>query len=68
MLFIVGRVLEHSVESWGNEECFVIIYFMKDKVHNRVRVVRLAFLYRFFLKMVGEMKVSRRSLRKSKQR
>jgi hypothetical protein len=69
MLFIAGRVLEHSVGPWGNGERFVIAHFMKDKVHDRVGVARPSFpMQTFFLEMVGEEKVSRRGSRKSRPR
>ncbi|KAG2084905.1 hypothetical protein BD769DRAFT_1374620, partial [Suillus cothurnatus] len=60
MLYISGRVLEHSVGPWDNGERFVIAHFMKDKVHDRLGVPRPAFpLQSFFLEMIaGE--VSRR--------
>lgn len=54
MVFISGKVLEHSVGPWINGERLVIAHFMKDKVHNRLGVPRPAFpTQSFFLKFIG---------------
>ncbi|KAG1877468.1 hypothetical protein F4604DRAFT_1680134 [Suillus subluteus] len=36
MVYVSGRVLEHSVGPWLNGERLVITHFMKDAVHERV--------------------------------
>ncbi|KAG1729647.1 uncharacterized protein EDB91DRAFT_1059927, partial [Suillus paluster] len=54
MVFISGKVLEHSIGPWIKGERIVIAHFMKDKVHSRVGVPRPAFPTQdFFLQMVG---------------
>ncbi|KAG1841517.1 hypothetical protein F4604DRAFT_1598138 [Suillus subluteus] len=54
MVYISGRVLEHSVGPWLNGEQFIIAHFMKDTVHNRVGVPRPWFpMQSFFLELVG---------------
>jgi hypothetical protein len=54
LVYIAGRVLEHSVGPWPNGERFVIAHFMKDAVHNRVGVPRPGFpMQSFFLELVG---------------
>ncbi|KAG0698585.1 hypothetical protein DFH29DRAFT_772009, partial [Suillus ampliporus] len=40
MVYISGRVLEHSVCPWLNGERLAIAHFMKDAVHDRVGVPR----------------------------
>ncbi|KAG2355374.1 hypothetical protein BDR07DRAFT_1493293 [Suillus spraguei] len=55
MVYISGILLEHSVGPWANGERFVIAHFMKDKVHDRMKVPRPPFpMQRFFLEMVGK--------------
>ncbi|KAG2335981.1 hypothetical protein BDR05DRAFT_897390, partial [Suillus weaverae] len=63
ILYIAGKVLEHSVGPWVNGDRIVIAHFMKDKVHDRMGVPRPAFPRQsFFLEMVGkEVRSSRKS-------
>ncbi|KAG2029992.1 hypothetical protein BDR03DRAFT_1017653 [Suillus americanus] len=62
MLYIAGRVLEHSVGPWVDGERFVIAHFMRDKVHDRMGVPRPNFpMQSFFLEMVGKEKKGRES-------
>ncbi|KAG0703425.1 hypothetical protein DFH29DRAFT_874531 [Suillus ampliporus] len=59
MVFISGKVLQHSIGPWGPGERLVIAHFMKDKIHSRVRVSRPPFpTQAYFLKMVGRMSIS----------
>jgi hypothetical protein len=68
MVFISGKVLEHSVGSWINGERFVIAHFMKDKVHARVGVQRPAFpMQSFFLQFLGEKNKLRESKHKPRK-
>ncbi|KAG1771915.1 hypothetical protein EV702DRAFT_976995, partial [Suillus placidus] len=61
MVYISGRVLEHSVGPWLNGEQFVIAHFMKDAVHNRVGVPRPGFpMQSFFLELVGRRQKGKR--------
>ncbi|KAG1840334.1 hypothetical protein F4604DRAFT_1924203 [Suillus subluteus] len=54
MVYIAGRVLEHSVGPWINGERIVVAHFMKDAVHDRVKVPRPSFpLQKNFLELVG---------------
>lgn len=55
MVYISGRVLEHSVGPWDNGERFVIAHFMRDKVHDRIGVPRPQFpKHTTLLEMVGK--------------
>ncbi|KAG1819830.1 uncharacterized protein BJ212DRAFT_1267380, partial [Suillus subaureus] len=61
MVYISGRVLEHSVGPWLNGEQFIIAHFMKDAVHNRVGVPRPGFpMQSFFLELVGRRQKGKR--------
>ncbi|KAG1717872.1 uncharacterized protein EDB91DRAFT_1067226, partial [Suillus paluster] len=54
MVYIAGRVLEHSVGPWINGERIVVAHFMKDAVHDRVKVPRPSFpMQRNFLELIG---------------
>ncbi|KAG2030611.1 hypothetical protein BDR03DRAFT_822265, partial [Suillus americanus] len=43
MVFISGKVLQHSIGPWGPGERLIIAHFMKDKIHSRVKVSRPTF-------------------------
>jgi hypothetical protein len=61
MVYVSGRVLEHSVGPWLNGEWLVIAHFMKDAVHERVGVPRPGFpTQSFFLELVGRKSKVRR--------
>lgn len=61
MVYVSGRVLEHSVGPWLNGERLVIAHFMKDAVHERVGVPRPGFpTQSFFLELVGRKSKVRR--------
>ncbi|KAG1840122.1 hypothetical protein C8R48DRAFT_679665 [Suillus tomentosus] len=36
MVFISGKILQHSIGPWGPGERLVIAHFMRDKIHSRV--------------------------------
>lgn len=69
MLFISGMVLEHAVLPWGHGERFVIAHFMKDKVHDRMRVPRPAYpMQDHFLEMIAGDAPSQRPRKRVRRR
>ncbi|KAG1776138.1 hypothetical protein EV702DRAFT_1046308 [Suillus placidus] len=44
MVYILGKVLEHGVLSWGDGERIVIAHFVKDKVHDKQGIPRSKFV------------------------
>ncbi|KAG1794917.1 uncharacterized protein HD556DRAFT_1442707 [Suillus plorans] len=55
MVFISGKVLQHSIGPWGPGERLVIAHFMRDKIHSRCGVSRPPFpTQAYFLQMVGQ--------------